>query len=307
MPAPELVDSGVAYLSLLTGLIPGCLVLPLRFTNACILVLAFNSVVAAAALRLGPTPATFWAIFGTSIGLLGAYLIETNDRRVFLQRREIARERARSDALLRNVLPEPIAERLKAEPSHIADGFSAVTILFADIVGFTDLSARLTPSEVVTMLNRLFTAFDELAERHGLEKIKTIGDAYMVAGGLPEPRPDHAEAVADMALAMRKAVATVAEATGHPLNVRIGINTGPVVAGVIGKKKFAYDLWGDAVNTASRMESHGLVGEIQMSESTRAKLGDRFECEARGSIPVKGKGELATWLLRGRRVEQAAA
>jgi len=240
------------------------------------------------------------------VGIAATYQIESSRRLVFLQARRLAeqnerlgQERAKSESLLRNILPAEIVERLKSDPSHIADGFSEVTILFADIVGFTDLSARLSPVEVVAMLNRLFTAFDDLAERHGLEKIKTIGDAYMVVGGLPEPRPDHAEAVIAMALGMRDAVAAVAKETGYGLNVRIGANTGPVIAGVIGKKKFAYDLWGDAVNTASRMESHGVAGEIQVTEATWAKVKDRFELESRGPMSVKGKGEMPAWFVRG--------
>ena len=248
----------------------------------------------------------FWFATAQGYGIRISQSDERRRRRIFLQRRAIERERDRADALLANVLPQKIADRLKTDPSHIADGFAEVTILFADIVGFTDLSARLSPAEVVAMLNRLFTAFDDLAEKHRLEKIKTIGDAYMVVGGLPEPRDDHAIAVAEMALEMREAVARVAEQTGHPLKVRIGLNSGPVVAGVIGKKKFAYDLWGDAVNTASRMESHGVVGEIQISESTFELVKERFEVEARGAIAVKGKGEMPTWLLRGRRAAAAA-
>jgi adenylate cyclase len=233
--------------------------------------------------------------------MVGSYLLERSRRRVFLEGKRLEVERAKSERLLRNVLPPAIAERLKKDPSHIADGFSDVTVLFADIVGFTVLAARLPPAEVVSLLNRLFTAFDDLAEERELEKIKTIGDAYMVVGGLPEPREDHAQAVAELALAMREAVATVARDTGHALVVRIGIHSGPVVAGVIGKKKLSYDLWGDTVNTASRMESHGVPGEIQISETTCERLKASFDVEARGTIEVKGKGELATWMLRGRR------
>jgi class 3 adenylate cyclase len=300
MPAPEGIDVGLASLSLLSALIAGCLVLPIGFVHALGVIGAFILAYVRLGSRVPAGAALFWVSFGAAMAAFSAWVVEANDRRAFLQRRTIARERARSEALLRNILPEPIAERLKADPSTIADRFASVTILFADIVGFTDLSARLEPAEIVVMLNRLFTAFDDLAEHHGLEKIKTIGDAYMVAAGLPAPREDHASAIADMALAMRDAVARVAGETGHPLAVRIGIHTGPVVAGVIGKRKFAYDLWGDAVNTASRMESHGLPGEIQLSEATRASLGARFTCEARGTISVKGKGDLPTWLLRGR-------
>jgi class 3 adenylate cyclase len=231
--------------------------------------------------------------------------VERYRRRLFVEQRQLAAERAKSEALLLNILPTEIAERLKSDPSHIADGFAQVTILFADIVGFTDLSARLTPAEVVAMLNSLFTAFDELADKYGLEKIKTIGDAYMVAGGVPEARADHAHAVLAMALEMRQCVADVSRATGYALAVRIGANSGPVVAGVIGKKKFAYDLWGDAVNTASRMESHGLPGEIQVTESTWAKVKDAFELESRGMITVKGRGEMPAWFVRGKKVAHA--
>jgi class 3 adenylate cyclase len=242
----------------------------------------------------------------TLFGAFGSYRFEASRRRLFLDHRQLeeqhqrlAEERAKSESLLRNILPTEIAERLKIAPSHIADRFDEVTILFADIVGFTELSSRLSPPELVAMLNRLFTAFDDLAEQHELEKIKTIGDAYMVVGGLPKARDDHAHAVIAMALSMRDAVSEVARQSGHPLAVRIGANTGPVVAGVIGKKKFAYDLWGDAVNTASRMESHGVPGEIQISASTRARVEGAFDLEARGVIQVKGKGELETWWVRG--------
>jgi class 3 adenylate cyclase len=285
-----------------------------RFFQASALTAAFtiSYVLFLSAMGIGARGMACGVIFpvgATLVGMIGSYRTEHARRRIFLQQRSLAeeheklgRERMKSEALLLNVLPAEIAERLKSDPSHIADGFSEVTILFADIVGFTDLSARLSPAEVVAMLNLLFTAFDDLAEKHGLEKIKTIGDAYMVVGGLPEARPDHAEAVVAMALGMRDAVAVVSKETGHVLKVRIGANSGPVVAGVIGKKKFAYDLWGDAVNTASRMESHGLPGEIQVTEATWAKVKDVFEMESRGTITVKGKGDLPAWFVRGRKV-----
>ncbi len=210
-------------------------------------------------------------------------------------------ERERSERLLLNVLPKSIADRLKQDEQTIADSFAEVTVLFSDLVGFTDLAARVGPVPLVTMLNGVFSRFDALAERHGLEKIKTIGDAYMVVAGLPEPHPDHVEAVAAMALDMLEAMAEFNRERGAALEIRIGINTGPVVAGVIGRKKFIYDLWGDSVNIASRMESSGLPGRIQVTEPVYLRLRDRFEFETRGPIQVKGKGEMRTWFLLGRR------
>ncbi len=206
-------------------------------------------------------------------------------------------EQERSESLLLNVLPASIADRLREREELIADGFADVTVMFADLVEFTVSSDGVCPGEVVQELNSLFTVFDELVERHGLEKIKTIGDAYMVAGGVPDPRPDHAKAVAQMALAVRDAVAGRLDPSGRPLEMRIGIDTGPVVAGVIGRHKFSYDLWGDTVNTASRMESHGVPGRIQVTERTYHRLKDDFEFERRGPVEIKGKGEMVTWFL----------
>jgi class 3 adenylate cyclase len=221
---------------------------------------------------------------------------------------EAALDRAhqRSEELLLNILPPSIARRLKLSGGTIADGFAGVSVLFADIVGFTRLSARLPPERIVEVLNDLFCKFDDLAGQLGLEKIKTIGDCYMVAGGLPEPRTDHAEAVAEMGLAMLGIVTELAARTGEPLSVRIGIHSGPVVAGVIGKRKFIYDLWGDTVNIASRMESHGLPGTIQMSGASRALLDGKYRLHHRGVIDVKGKGEMDTWLLEGRQLDEPA-
>ena len=218
---------------------------------------------------------------------------------VLLQYFVRARERALadSDRLLLNVLPEPVAQRLKRSDEIIADRFAAVTVLFADLVGFTRLSERLDPAELVAVLDRVFAGWDGLAARHGVEKIKTIGDAYMVAAGLPTPRADHAEAIADMALAMGPELTRCAAQSGEELAVRIGIDTGPVVAGVIGRSKFIYDLWGDTVNTASRMESHGLPGAIQVSERAYERLRDRYELERRGTIEIKGKRPMAAYLL----------
>jgi class 3 adenylate cyclase len=217
----------------------------------------------------------------------------------FVRARE--REQAKSERLLLNVLPEPVAARLKNEEGIIADLCADVTVLFADIVGFTPLADRLPAAEVVALLDRVFACWDALAAHHGVEKIKTIGDAYMVAGGVPLPRDDHAEAVAEMALAMGPELARVAAESGVALDVRIGIDTGPVVAGVIGRAKFIYDLWGDTVNTASRMESHAPPGAIQVTDRTYEGLCQRYELRPRGTIEVKGKGPMTTFLLVGRR------
>jgi class 3 adenylate cyclase len=214
--------------------------------------------------------------------------------------RERERALADSERLLLNVLPEPVAARLKAGEGVIADACPSVTVLFADIVDFTPMSARMSPESLVALLDRVFAAWDELAARYGVEKIKTIGDAYMVAGGIPVGRADHAEAIAEMALGMQPAVVECAAATGLPLAVRIGIDSGPVVAGVIGRSKFIYDLWGDTVNTASRMESQAPSGAIQVTERAYNELRAKYEFESRGVIDVKGKGPMATYLLVGR-------
>jgi len=210
------------------------------------------------------------------------------------------RAHQRSEELLLNILPPTIAGRLKQRGGTIADGFGDVTVLFADIVGFTKMSARMQPDRVVAMLNELFCHFDDLAGHLGLEKIKTIGDCYMVAGGLPEPRKDHAEAIAEMAISMLAFVHKYGEKLGEPLDVRIGVHSGPVVAGVIGKRKFIYDMWGDTVNTASRMESHGVPGTVQVSGDTRRLLDGKYKFACRGTIEVKGKGAMETWLLEGK-------
>ncbi len=208
-------------------------------------------------------------------------------------------EQAKAEELLLNILPGAIATQLKESPGTIAELFEEVTILFADIVGFTPLSNRMAPLELVEFLNSIFSSFDALADRHGLEKIKTIGDAYMVAAGLPLPRADHARAIADMALDMQAAIAHITDDQGQPCQVRIGINTGIAVAGVIGTRKFIYDLWGDAVNVAARMESHGEPGHIQVTSQTYAHLKDHYELAERGTITIKGKGALKTYWLLG--------
>ena len=214
---------------------------------------------------------------------------------------ELQEANERNEALLLNILPSEIAERLKAGEEVIADRVEGVSVLFADLVDSTPMSEKLTPTEMVTLLNEIFTPFDDLADELGLEKIKTVGDAYMVVGGIPTERPDHVEAIADMALRMRE------ELSGHSVAgfgtpaMRFGIDTGPVVAGVIGRRKFSYDLWGDTVNTAARMESHGVPGEIQVTEAVRDALAPEFEFEERGRLEVKGKGTMSTWFLEGRK------
>ncbi|NVK40514.1 MAG: HAMP domain-containing protein [Oceanospirillaceae bacterium] len=218
---------------------------------------------------------------------------------------DLAAEKQESERLLLNILPEPIAKRLKKGEDNIADSFAEVTILFADIVNFTPMSASLPASELVSLLNEIFSEFDRLSEERGLEKIKTIGDAYMVGAGLPVTRDDHAQIVADFALDMIDAIDAFNQRHHANLRMRIGINSGPVVAGVIGTHKFIYDIWGDAVNTAARMESQGLEGRIQVTETTYRYLKDQFLFEDRGFIHVKGKGRMHTYILNGRKVPEA--
>jgi class 3 adenylate cyclase len=241
-----------------------------------------------------------------ALNIVGAGSIAFTLLAVFARQRNAALmalriEQEKSEILLLNILPRPIAERLKAANQTIADHFDATSILFADVVDFTPLSQRLPPVEVVGILDQLFSHFDALVERHGLEKVKTIGDCYMAAAGVPNPHPDHARKAALLALDMRDVVATSAVVGRLGLELRIGINSGPVVAGVIGTKRFLYDLWGDAVNTASRMESHGTPGEIQITRETYELLKDEFVCKPRGTILVKGKGRMETWYLVGPR------
>ncbi len=207
---------------------------------------------------------------------------------------------ASSEALLLNVLPKSIAERLKREAGIIAESHPEVTVLFADVVGFTPFTERTPPDRVVGVLDAIFSAFDGLADRHGIEKIKTIGDAYMAAAGLPDHRDDHVEAAAEMAVGMLAEVARLSAAEGLDLSIRIGLASGPVIAGVIGRRKFIYDLWGDTVNTASRMESHGLPGRIQVTEATYERLRGAYRFEDRGRIELKGKGPTRAYLLLGR-------
>jgi adenylate cyclase len=214
---------------------------------------------------------------------------------------DLQEERRKSEELLLNILPETIAARLKDGERTIADNFADISLLFADIVSFTPLSSRLSAGELVQLLNSIFSEFDQLVERHGLEKIKTIGDSYMVVGGLPNSRKDHTEAIAEMALDIQKIVPQFSSPTGEPLTMRIGIHAGPVTAGVIGRKKFSYDLWGDTVNTASRMESHGIGQKIHTTQIIYERLKNRFLFEPRGNLLIKGKGEMLTYFLIGKR------
>lgn len=223
------------------------------------------------------------------------------EQRVALRTRELDAARKRSETLLLNILPAPIAERLKQGETMIADHFAGVTVLFADIVDFTPISSGLTPERAVDVLDAVFSEFDRIAGQYELEKIKTIGDCYMAVGGLPTPQADHAERVANAALEMLPALVRVGKWLDLPLKVRIGLHTGDAVAGVIGRQKFVYDLWGDTVNTASRMESHGVGDRIQCTQRLYRLLGDRFTFVPRGEIEIKGKGSMPTYFLVGTR------
>jgi adenylate cyclase len=211
-------------------------------------------------------------------------------------------EYQRSEALLANMLPASIAERLKGpDRDTIADAYAEASVLFADIVGFTERASGTTPCDLVEFLDRLYGAFDALVDRHGLEKIKVSGDSYMVVSGVPRPRPDHVRALADFALDMADAAAKLKDPHGHPIPLRVGLATGPVVAGVVGSRRFFYDVWGDAVNIASRMESTDSAGKIQVPEEVYEHLKDEFVLQARGLVEIKGKGAMRTWYLIGRK------
>jgi adenylate cyclase len=260
-----------------------------------------------------PLPPTWFTTTMLALNIaVGGTIVFTLLASFASQRRDalaaLRQEQLKSENLLLNILPRSIADKLKAQTQPIADQFASASILFADVVDFTSWSERLPPAAVVGYLDHLFSHFDELAERYGLEKIKTIGDCYMVAAGVPTPRPDHAQALALMALDMLEAMRSDHHDVGRlGLELRIGINSGPVVAGVIGRRRFLYDLWGDAVNTASRMESEGTPGRIQITRATYELLAAEFDCEPRGTIAVKGKGEVEAWYLVGRRGECRSA
>lgn len=302
------VDTGLHYWFLLINIVP-FLIFPSNRTGAAILV------------SLVGTGAFLWAVqtfvngyFGVehltsitysqlsvAVGLIGVSLYS----RITIQNAQIKMLEAQmqSDQLLLNVLPFSVAERLKQDKDKmIADRYEMVSVIFADIVGFTPLAESMNPEELVDLLNQIFSAFDDLCEKHGLEKIKTVGDTYMAVAGAPIPAQQHAHSAAELALGMRKALINFNEDTGHQLKLRIGVHSGPAVAGIIGKQKFSYDLWGDVVNIASRMESHGVPGEIQITESTAQLITNSFSIEERGFMDIKGKGQMKTFWLRGQQV-----
>ena len=251
---------------------------------------------------------TMFAIINTgTVALLIVAVILTYHNAVNRAEVALEAEYEKSEALLHNIMPPAVAERLKENPEVIADSHKPVSILFADIVGFTDMASRSSAEELVKMLNNVFSRFDVLVEAEELEKIKTIGDAYMVVAGLPAGRDDHAAAIARLALAMIEATAAAARETGKHLQIRVGIHSGAVVAGVIGQRKFAYDIWGDTVNVAARMESTGVAGRIQVSPETADLLRDGFDLERRGEVDVKGKGMIETFFLTGEKTAAAAA
>lgn len=241
---------------------------------------------------------TVLALFA-AMNIAGVSIVTFVLLQFFTIQREAAQEM--SDALLLNILPSSIAETLKQGPGTIAEHYEGVSVLFADIVDFTQMSQQMSPTELVDLLNEVFTFFDEVTDELGVEKIKTIGDCYMAAAGVPEPRDDHALVMTELAIRVRDHMASQTFA-GRQLNFRIGINSGPVVAGVIGIRKFIYDLWGDAVNTASRMESHGSSGTIQVTEATYELIKDKYECSPGGSLQIKGKGEMDVWHVVGARL-----
>jgi adenylate cyclase len=242
----------------------------------------------------------FFFLGANVIGIVMSYTLERYSRREFLQKLTIQQQRDQSDKLLFNILPERVAEQLKQNDGVISEEFDSASVLVADIVNFTPMSASFDPHTVVNMLNELFSHFDGLVDKYDVEKIQVAGDGYMVAAGVPKPRPDHASVLARLALDMLEYVRGVEFLGGlHQIEVRIGLNSGPLIGGVIGRKKYFYAIWGDTVNTASRMESHGKSSRIQITRTTYELLEDDFECEYMGEIHVKGKGQMEVWHLIG--------
>jgi guanylate cyclase len=294
-----LVPSEIVILFGVLGVVGAMIVLSIRAAFGWLIAYAVTVVLA---VILPSRIAPLHQITGTDEGIAGNVLFVTiflfAGMAYFVRQRN--RFQAESDDLLHNILPDQIATRLKTDRAMIADDYESASVLFADIVDFTPMSATMTPPELVGLLNTVFTDFDAFVDQLGLEKIKTVGDAYMAAAGVPVARTDHAHAIADLALQLRDHTARN-RFEGRRIRLRIGLNSGPIVAGIVGTHKFAYDLWGDAVNTASRMESGGIPGSIQITEATYELIRDDFICEPRGVITVKGKGEMTVYLLVGRR------
>lgn len=299
--APPIYIAGVALLFFGVYAVP-----PLRYAEAVVLGWSATLIFLALVAGLDLMPLQHFIILAAelaainAVGMFTLYRLERLRRQDFHNLNLVAAERSRYHDLLVRILPASIAERMRGGEQHIADRFEQASVLFIDIVGFTRLSARLEPEEIVTLLERIFAEFDELVEKHGLEKIKTIGDAYLVAAGLPKPRADHAEAMADFALDLQCTALGLSSPDGHPIEIRIGFHCGPLIAGVIGESRFLYDMWGDTVNVASRMESLGAPGKIQASDAAHSLLAEKFTFEHRGGIDVKGRGEMQTWWLNGR-------
>lgn len=304
--APPLFVSGIAIL--IFGVY---VIVPLRYIEAVILGWSATFLFLALVIGLDLMSWNHFIILSGELfainatGMFTLYRLERLRRQDFHNLNRVAAERSRYHDLLVRILPASIAERMRAGEQHIADRFEEASVLFVDIVGFTRLSALLEPEEIVSLLEKVFATFDELVEKHGLEKIKTIGDAYLVAAGLPVPRADHAEAIADFALDLQQTAHGLISPDGGNVEIRIGFHSGPLIAGVIGESRFLYDMWGDTVNVASRMESLGVPGKIQVSDETHDILAEKYAFEPRGTIEVKGRGEMQTWWLSGRRESTA--
>jgi guanylate cyclase len=296
------INSGLVFISVLLIPLSASLLLSRRNTIfwATIYVITFTFLLAYDEMIAFNAPAlpTNFGIINGFFNIASLTFLSIAMMLYLVKQLEIAQDRA--DTLLFNMLPQKVAARLKKKPGTIAEAYDNASILFADIVGFTPLSNQLSPTKMIDLLNQIYSQFDELVEKYGVEKIRTIGDNYLVASGVPNPRPDHAQALAYLALDMLEVCQNTKLVSDKTLTLRIGINSGSLIAGVIGSKKFQYDIWGDAVNTASRMESHGLPGKIQITKDTYEILKDSFVLTPRGAIHVKGKGEMQTWFLEGK-------
>jgi len=296
-----LVPSEMVILFGLLAVLGSLIVLSVRAAFGWFLGFVLTLVLAVALpLRIDPVHMVEGSASGIASTVMGVTIFVFAAMAYFVRQRD--RLQRESDDLLHNILPDDIARRLKTDKTMIVDDYEEASILFADVVDFTPMSASMSPPELVGLLNTVFTTFDGFVDELGLEKIKTVGDSYMVAAGVPQRRSDHAQAIAELALRIRDHT-TNNQFDGHRISLRIGINSGPVVAGIVGTHKFAYDLWGDVVNTASRMESEGVPGSIQVSSATYELIRDDFVCEPRGIVQVKGKGEMTTYLLLSARSE----